>query len=291
MFSSLISGTVPHHDKFNRRPGKVTRAIQHHWADVTMGGEQSLASPRRRASVNYLIHNDGIIIGQVPEEFRPWTSSSSAADNPSITIEVQNQTGAPEWRVSDAARNSIARLLADIAKRHGFGSLNRTNYRGHREFAATACPGPYLYPRLQAICDAANAIHPGPGPIQPINPPNPLPPFIPIQEDDLMLIIESPGALSTLQGSTLAGLGTTEQADRLTAKGVQRVVYDSEEFARLRQACAGRELIHEASCGYAVGIPGGRYVGLSDITEVQYHQVAGCVDRAVSVATFQNLVS
>jgi len=163
-FSSLISGTVPHHDKYNRRPGKVTRVIQHHWADTTMGGENSLASAGRRASVNYLVHNDGAIKGQVPEEFRPWTSSSAAADNPSITIEVQNETGGPEWKVSDAARNSIARLIADIAIRHGFGSLNRTNYRGHREFASTACPGPYLYPRLQSVCDAANKINAGPTP-------------------------------------------------------------------------------------------------------------------------------
>jgi len=168
-FSSLISGTIPHHDKYNRRPVKVTRVIQHHWADITMGGEESLASPRRRASVNYLIHNDGKILGQVPEEFRPWTSSSSLADNPSITIEVQNETAGPEWRVSSAAQHSIAMLIADIARRKGFGSLNRTNYRGHREFASTACPGPYLYPRLQLICDMANNLVPVVDPVVPTN--------------------------------------------------------------------------------------------------------------------------
>jgi len=156
-FSSLISGTIPNHGKYNARPGKVTRVIQHHWAG-TAGGIERLSNPTQRASATYLVLSDGKILGQVPEEFRPWTSGGTAADNPSITIECQNSTGAPDYRVSDAAFNAIVRLLADIAKRHGFGPLTTTTYRGHREFAATACPGPYLWPRLQSIRDAANAL-------------------------------------------------------------------------------------------------------------------------------------
>lgn len=156
-FSALISGTIPHCGKYGARPGKVTRVIQHHWASVTMSGEAALASPTAKKSVTYVIHNDGIILGQVPEEYRPWTSGGSAADNPSITLEVQNQSGAPEWRVSAEAEASIVRLLADVAVRHGFGAITSQNYCGHREFAATACPGPYLFPRLQVIRDAVNA--------------------------------------------------------------------------------------------------------------------------------------
>jgi hypothetical protein len=162
-FSSLISGTIPSHSKYNIRPGKVTRIIQHHWGG-TSGGIERLSNPLQKASATYLVLSTGQILGQVPEEFRPWTSGGPAADNPSITIECQNSTGAPDYKVSDAALNSIERLIADIAKRHGFGALTRTNYRGHREFAATACPGPYLYPRLQAICDAANGTQPAPTP-------------------------------------------------------------------------------------------------------------------------------
>ena len=157
-FSSLISGTIPHHNKYNDRPGSITRVIQHHWADTTMNGENSLASPDRKASVNYLIHNDGEIFGQVPEEFRPWTSGGPLADNPSITFEVQNETGGPEWRVSSMAQSSIVRLLVDVAVRYKFGVITETNYRGHREFAATACPGPYLWDRMQDVRDSANML-------------------------------------------------------------------------------------------------------------------------------------
>lgn len=180
-FSTLISGVIPSHDKYNTRPGKVTRVIQHHWADITMGGLNSLASANRRASVNYLVLNTGMLLGQVPEEFRPWTSSSSMADNPSITIECQNSTVGPDWKVSNAALGSLEHLVADIAKRHAFGTVTRTNYRGHREFASTACPGPYLYPRLQSICDAANRINS-----------NPVPSPVPLNEsntEEIMLVI------------------------------------------------------------------------------------------------------
>lgn len=177
-FSSLISGTIPHHNKYNMRPGgiaSVDKVIQHHWASpVDNSGDISLGSPGRKASATYLIHSDGKIFGQVPEEFRPWTSGGAAADNTAITIECQNSTGAPTWEISAAAEDAIVRLLADIATRHAKFNrhLTRSNYRGHREFASTACPGPYLYPRLQLICDKANTVLGG-GTV-PVD--NPLPP-------------------------------------------------------------------------------------------------------------------
>jgi len=155
-FSALICGTIPSSNKFNKRPGKVTRIIQHHWASVNNSGRAALANPNTKKSVTYLVLDNGDILGQVPEEYRPWTSGGPSADNPSITIECQNSTAAPEWRVSDAAIASIARLVADIGARHGFGPITTSNYRGHREFAATACPGPYLYGALQGIRDTAN---------------------------------------------------------------------------------------------------------------------------------------
>jgi hypothetical protein len=179
-FSSLISGTIPHHNKYNTRPGgidSVDKVIQHHWATQTLAGEKTLADPNRKASVNYLVYTDGTIKGQVPEEFRPWTSGGPAADNTAITIECQNSTGAPNYEISAAAEASIVRLLADIATRRPKfnGTINRSNYKGHREFAATACPGPYLFPRLGLIAGKA-AVLLGGGTI-PVD--KPLPPVTP----------------------------------------------------------------------------------------------------------------
>ena len=162
--SPLTTRVVPHHGKYGSRDGRpVTRVIQHHWAGP--GGDARLANPTQQASSTYLIYSDGTIAGQVPEEFRPWTSGSYEADVNSITIEVENSSyqmhgndNHPDsWAISDAAYNSIVRLLADIATRYGWGSITDDRYRGHREFSATACPGGYLWTRLPDIRSRANA--------------------------------------------------------------------------------------------------------------------------------------
>lgn len=165
-FSPLISGTLPHHGKYSSRFGKsVTRVIQHHWAGIG-GGIERLTDPKAQASCTYIIKSDGTIWGQVPEEYQPWTSSSATADGPSITFEVQNSGTAvrgndsdPEsWPITNAAYNSVINLLADIARRHNWGGVGASNYRGHREFNPTACPGGYLWARMAKTRAAAQAI-------------------------------------------------------------------------------------------------------------------------------------
>lgn len=155
--SNLVTKSIPHHGKYNSRNGAaVTRVIVHHWAG-TNGGDTSLANPNRDASTNYILYGDGTLAVQVPEEFRAWTSGSFAADQPSITVEVQNSAVGGNWPVSDKAVAKLIELIADIGRRYGWGSINRTRVRGHREFAATACPGPYLWDRLDSIASQANA--------------------------------------------------------------------------------------------------------------------------------------
>lgn len=157
-FSSLIKGTVPHHNKYQDRSGaKVTRVIQHHWAGIS-GGDARLTDPDQAASCTYLVYSNGDILGQVPEEYRPWTSSSYEADAPSITIECQNSSLSPEWRISKAAEASIIALLADIAERYSWGSVEAENYRGHLEFKSTSCPGPYLWGRMPFLRESAKAL-------------------------------------------------------------------------------------------------------------------------------------
>lgn len=162
-FSNLISGTVPHnwhaggYKRRNRGGTKITRVIPHHWAG-TAGGDARLKNPRQAVSANYIIYSDGTIMGQVPEEYGAWTTGGAAADNPSITFEIQNTTGRvkgdgddmnPEaWKISDAAWGAAVRLTADIARRYDFASsFGGSNVRYHREFQATACPGGYIWAR------------------------------------------------------------------------------------------------------------------------------------------------
>lgn len=162
-FSSLISGTIPNNNKYSSRHGvPVTRVIQHHFA----GSSDARLRGTDPASSSYIIYNDGSIWGHIPEEFRPWTSGSFEADGGAITYEVQNSSfqvngndnDPASWQVSNAAYDAIIRLTADIARRHGFGSVTPTNYQGHRQWFATACPGGFLWTRMDNTRAQANSI-------------------------------------------------------------------------------------------------------------------------------------
>lgn len=164
-FSPLIDGTLPHNGKYSNRNGQpIVRMLQHHWAGIG-GGIERLTGPDQ-ASANYIITSDGKIYGHVPEEFRAWTSGSFEADAPSITIEVQNSGGqvagnddnTNSWAITPAAYNAIVRLTADCAKRYKWGGVSAGNYRGHREFYQTACPGGYIWSRMGAIRASAHAL-------------------------------------------------------------------------------------------------------------------------------------
>jgi hypothetical protein len=113
------------------------------------------------ASANYCIGSDGTIVANVDEENRAWTSSNYYNDCQAITIEVANETCAPNWTISTKAWNALVNLCVDICKRYGF----RLNYTGnangslteHRMFASTSCPGPFLHDRMPQLAQEVNA--------------------------------------------------------------------------------------------------------------------------------------
>lgn len=207
-FSSLITGTIPHSNKYHKRTLPVQRVILHHWAGLR-GGDARLANPNQQVSCTYLIYSDGRIRGQVPEEFRPWTSGGWAADNNAITIEIQNSGGQlhgndnhkDSWAISALAFSSLISLLADIAKRHNLTYSIGKSLDVHRSFQATACPGGYIMHRLPQIRDNANARKGGKTPSPAPNPP---------KQDSI-----ASKSLSTLVSETFAGVyGNGEERRR-----------------------------------------------------------------------------
>ncbi len=115
----------------------------------------------RKASSNYGIGSDGRIGLYVNECDRAWTSSSSANDSQAVTIEVANNSGAPNWTVSDKAYASLLNLCEDICRRNKITEINFTgdksgNLTMHNYFANTLCPGPYLEPRFKNIAKEIN---------------------------------------------------------------------------------------------------------------------------------------
>lgn len=159
--SSLVSYTKILNHKNSPRNNSIKKITIHH-----MAGNLGLDTcynvlNKGGISANYGIDSNGNIGLYVDEKDRAWTSASPSNDNQAVTIEVANNSGAPNWTVSDAAFNSLINLCVDICQRNGIKSLNYTgttagNLTIHKMFVATACPGPYLESKMPEIARLVN---------------------------------------------------------------------------------------------------------------------------------------
>lgn len=134
---------------------------------------------KARASANYYIGYDGSCVQAVSEKDRSWCSGDEKNDFYAVTIEVSNDSGAPNWRVGDAALKKLIELCVDICRRNGIPMLDYTSYTDsqiytnwsafkkaqyartncvtlHKYFGRTACPGPYLQTIMPTIVASIN---------------------------------------------------------------------------------------------------------------------------------------
>ena len=171
--SSLVVHTQISPNRNSPRNHAIDTITIHHMAgnlSIERCG-QLFANASRQGSSNYGVGTDGRIALYVEEKDRAWTSSSPTNDHRAITIEVANSQSGGNWPVSDLALNATINLVADICKRNGIKQLiwsdnkeDRINHRNgcnmtvHRDFAATACPGPYLMEKMPYIAQAVNNI-------------------------------------------------------------------------------------------------------------------------------------
>ena len=146
MSNSQLVNYIKLSPNYNPRTDEIKKITIHH-----MAGDLSVqtcgnvfADPNREASSNYGIDTNGAVGLYVEECNRAWTSSSYYNDNQSVTIEVANDGGAPDWHVSDNALNKLVDLCVDICKRNGIAQLNYTydssgNLTRHNMFTNTTC--------------------------------------------------------------------------------------------------------------------------------------------------------
>ncbi len=157
--SSLICYTKLSPNHSGKRTKKIDTISIH-----CMAGQLSVescgalfAKSSREASSNYGIGPDGRIALYVDEGNRSWCTSSNANDQRAVTIEVASGSTHP-YTVNDKAYDALLDLVTDICKRNGIAKLvwstnkaNRVNHLNgcnmtvHRDYAAKACPGDYLY--------------------------------------------------------------------------------------------------------------------------------------------------
>lgn len=149
------------------RQDKIRGIVIHHAASTSLDSiGQVFSQPGRGGSAHYGVGGNQVH-QYVREEDTAWHCSNWAGNNATIGIETTNSTGAPDWKVADDTLQTLIKLVAEIAKRNGLGKLwinpdaDYPALSGHKDWygASTVCPGPYLYPKLQYICDEANKIN------------------------------------------------------------------------------------------------------------------------------------
>lgn len=165
--SKLASGTyiaAEGNYEHGRAGQRICKFTPHHMAGILTGKQCAVnifQKPGREASANYCIGNDGEIVCNVYEDDRAYTSSSRSNDRQAITVEVSNCEVGGQWKISDAAWNSLINLAEDVCRRHGF----RLSYDGtpsgslttHDMFSNTNCPGPYLKGKLNELASIVNS--------------------------------------------------------------------------------------------------------------------------------------
>lgn len=160
--SPLIQAIIPS-PNFSGRRQKISKIAIHHAAGViNVRNLVSLFVPiSRRASANYCLGSDGVIVLGVDESNRAWTTSSAWCDNRAVTIEVGNSTGGPQWLISDYVMNRLIDLVTDICERNGIYPCTYTGGKDgvlqmHKWYARTSCPGSYIFSKFWYIAREVN---------------------------------------------------------------------------------------------------------------------------------------
>lgn len=169
--SPLVNYTLLSPNHGGQRGHKIdTITIHCVVGQLTAAGIASCFQGSRQASCNYGVGKDGDISLVVEEKNRSWCSSNRFNDDRAITIEVASDMTDPYW-VTDAAFDSVIKLVADICKRNDIkklvwstnknervNHLNGCNMTVHRDYANKSCPGNYLYSRMGEIAEKVNEI-------------------------------------------------------------------------------------------------------------------------------------
>lgn len=150
-----------------REGNKIQGIVVHHAASTSLDSiGAAFARAGRNGSAHYGVRGNQIH-QYVDEANTTWHCSNWWGNVRTVGIETTNSTGAPNWEIASDTFETLVKLVADIAKRNNLGRLwinpkaDMPTLSGHKDWygAATVCPGPSLYPRLQEIADRANAIN------------------------------------------------------------------------------------------------------------------------------------
>ena len=253
--SKLVSYEFYGHKHWNNRQGnKIDKIVIHHAASVISVEQLGQVFSSRNSSATYGIGSDGRVGQYVPEQYRPWTTSSWTIDKRAITIEVSNCETGGDWKVSDKVLEVLIKLVADICRRNGIKKCSYTGTKNgvlqmHKWYANTACPGPYLGSKFSYISEEVNKL------LKADNG----------KEDDVQMVLKNGLQIITFQGATLKvfkGYDDFKQLHMLSAvvkdatKAVQDISkFDSNNMIILAMAnCNYFEMANKSEYGQHYGV-------------------------------------
>ena len=251
--SKLVSYEFYGHKHWNNRQGnKIDKIVIHHAASVISVEQLGQVFSSRNSSATYGIGSDGRVGQYVPEQYRPWTTSSWTIDKRAITIEVSNCETGGDWKVSDKVLEVLIKLVADICRRNGIKKCSYTGTKNgvlqmHKWYANTACPGPYLGGKFPYIADEVNKL------------------LKAEKGDDTQMVLKDGLQTITFQGATLKvfkGYDDFKQLHMLSAvgkdatKAVQDISkFDSNNMIILAMAnCNYFEMANKSEYGQHYGV-------------------------------------
>ncbi len=146
----------------------IDRFIVHHTAATADQLDWFSYANARSVAPTWYLRTSGQLIELIRPGLKP-AATGPEWNYRSVAVETQNETGAPEWKVTDAQVEALAQAVAWLASYDGKTldgtpvrfKIDRTHVIGHGEAAgqSTECPGPYLRPRLDDIVARARVIY------------------------------------------------------------------------------------------------------------------------------------
>jgi hypothetical protein len=169
------------------RNGQAINGVVIHHVAGTNGLNYVANKNPRNSHPTYHISNSGAVTGIVNPERRPY-STGGVPDPNAVTFEIDNSSVGGDWPVSSAAVEAVIDVIifhASQSPRAGKGFAK--NIKGvtqseffiawHKQYSATACPGPFLMSQLDYIvaeCNKrASGVTPQPVKPQPVVPATP----------------------------------------------------------------------------------------------------------------------
>lgn len=148
------------------RNGKTINGVVIHHVAGTNGLSYVANANSRNSHPTYHIANSGAVTGIVHPDRRPYSTAGEPDPN-AVTFEIDNSSTGGDWPISPAALDSLINVIvyhASQSPRAGKGFALNDKARAqseffiawHKQYSATACPGPYIVSQLDYIVAECN---------------------------------------------------------------------------------------------------------------------------------------